>query len=160
MHPGSVGAARDWRIVPDQTMLPQPAGATGASDCSPGPRVILGSAAAPQDSLSRPAAGRGSSGRHWETRQLPEAGRVLQTLLEIHRHLHLASAWPHRQRRRIRGSCGTGVAVAPGIRVASAGARLPLGLRGAAEGAALPGHSSREDCNGSAGPGRLFLRPS
>lgn len=51
-------------------------------------------------------------------------------------------------------------AVAPGIRAASASARPPLALHGAAEGAAHPGHSSREDCNGSAGPGHLFLRPS
>lgn len=36
VHPGSVGAAGGWRIFPDQSMLPQPAGATGASNCSPG----------------------------------------------------------------------------------------------------------------------------
>lgn len=39
---------------------------------------------------------------------LPEAGRVLQALLEIHRHLHLASAWPRKRRRRSSGSCGSG----------------------------------------------------
>lgn len=64
VRPRSVGAASGWRVFPDHTMLPQPAGATGASDCSPGGPVILESAAAPQDRLSRPAAGTSGSGRH------------------------------------------------------------------------------------------------
>jgi hypothetical protein len=43
--------------------------------------------------------------------RLPEAGRVLQTLLEIHRHLHPASASSrgrHWKSREARGSGGTG----------------------------------------------------
>lgn len=36
MHPGSLGAAGGWRVFPGQSMLPQPAGTTGASECSPG----------------------------------------------------------------------------------------------------------------------------
>lgn len=159
MHPGAVGAAGGLVGAPgvsrcSRRQRVQPANAPRVDERSRGQRPL------PKTRSHAPPPGQaapGGTGRHGG---LPEAGRVLQTLLEIHRHLHLASAWPRRRRRRSRGSCGSGRAEAPGIRAASASARPPLALRGAAEGAAHPGHSSRGDCNGSAGPGRLFLRPS
>ena len=127
-------------------------GATATAARPVGGRGLRGPPRVPRAGFHAPTAGGASSG--WRRpgagrlRRLPETGRVFQTLLEIHRHLHPASASP-----RLAGGTGRteGAAGAAelGTQTDTAGARPRLALRGAAEGASSAGHSSPEDRGGS-----------
>lgn len=99
--PRRVGSG-EWRQRP---LAPSEGAGCGAL------RAFLGLAfTPPPPGEAAPAGRRPGAGR---PRGLPEAGRVLQTLLEIHRHLHPASASPRWRRWKSRGGRGSGRAGDP-----------------------------------------------
>lgn len=101
---GAVGAAVP---SPGPELRQRPPASSEGADCA-----ALGALGWP--ALTPPPPGGAAPGRRrpdaGRPRRLPEAGRVLQTLFEIHRHLHPASASPRRRRSKGRGSRGSGCA--------------------------------------------------
>lgn len=99
-----------------------------------GRRRLRGPRRAQRAGFHAPTPGGGSSGvtAARRPRGLPEAGRVLQTLFEIHRHLHPASDSPRRRRWKSRESRGSGCAGDPdsyGGRTAATSAARSCGGR-------------------------------
>lgn len=121
VYPGSAGVPESQRCTQGRWVLPGAGGCSRVSRSSrsrralPGPAMLPGFTSNPGFSGRSPRPALSPRRRERRLREapgdragLPEAGRVLQALLEIHRHLHLSSTCPRRRRRRSSGSCGSG----------------------------------------------------